>query len=170
MQWKIIYVTVGTTRFGELIDAVASARVLDVLQRRGCQKLVIQYGHGRPVKNSKNILHVYGITIEQYDFKLEMPRTDILTADLIIGHAGAGTCMDILNHGRAGIIVINDRLMDNHQTELAQQLSDEGYLYYSNIEGLAKTMELANLSNLKPYGKSNNMKSFVKYLNEMVEA
>nr|XP_036213235.1 UDP-N-acetylglucosamine transferase subunit ALG13 homolog [Bactrocera oleae] len=149
MQWKIIYVTVGTTRFDELIDAVASARVLDVLQRRGCQKLVIQYGHGRPVKNSKNILHVY---------------------DLIIGHAGAGTCMDILNHGRAGIIVINDRLMGNHQTELAQQLSDEGYLYYSNIEGLAKTMELANLSKLKPYGKSNNMKSFVKYLNEMVEA
>ncbi|XP_039955845.1 UDP-N-acetylglucosamine transferase subunit ALG13 homolog [Bactrocera tryoni] len=170
MQWKIIYVTVGTTRFDELIEAVTSANVLNVLQRRGCQKLVIQYGHGSPVKNTRNILHDYGITIEQYDFKLEVPRTDILNADLIIGHAGAGTCMDILNHGRAGIIVINEKLMDNHQSELAQQLSDEGYLYYSNIEGLAKTMEFANLADLKAYEKSNNMKSFVRYLNEMLAA
>ncbi|XP_011192014.2 UDP-N-acetylglucosamine transferase subunit ALG13 homolog [Zeugodacus cucurbitae] len=168
MQWKVIYVTVGTTRFDELIREVVSARALDVLVRRGCQKLVIQYGHGRPVQNSENILRDYGITVEQYDFKLEMPRTDILNAGLVIGHAGAGTCMDILNHGRAGIIVINDRLMDNHQIELAQQLSDEGYLYYSNIEGLVETIKQANLEELKPYEKRNNMESFVKYLNEMI--
>lgn len=168
MQWKTIYVTVGTTSFDELINEMVSVRVLNVLRRRGCQKLIIQYGHGRPVQNSKNILREYGITIAQYDFKLEMPRADILNADLIIGHAGAGTCMDILNHGKPGIIVINGKLMGNHQAELAQQLSDEGYLYYSNMEGLVETMELANLADLKPYKKINNMNSFVRYLNEMI--
>ncbi|XP_036324568.1 UDP-N-acetylglucosamine transferase subunit ALG13 homolog [Rhagoletis pomonella] len=170
MSFKAIYVTVGTTRFDELVEEVVSAQVLRTLQQRGCRNLIIQYGHGRPVQNTDNIRKAYGIYIEQYDFKLETPRTDILNADLIIGHAGAGTCMDILNHARPGIIVINDRLMDNHQKELAEQLSEEGYLFYCRVQGLAKTIEQADETKLKPYENSNNMHTFVRYLNEMMTA
>ncbi|XP_054743308.1 UDP-N-acetylglucosamine transferase subunit ALG13 homolog [Anastrepha obliqua] len=170
MYFKTIYVTVGTTKFDELINEVVSSRCLHALQQRGCQKLVIQHGHGRPVQNVNHIRQVYGITLEQYDFKLETPRTDILDADLIIGHAGAGTCMDILNHSRPGIIVVNDRLMDNHQKELAQELSKEGYVFYSNVEGLAKIIEQADVTKLQAYEKRNNIPHFVNYLNEMMIA
>ncbi|CAD6993061.1 UDP-N-acetylglucosamine transferase subunit ALG13 homolog [Ceratitis capitata] len=168
MEWRMIYVTVGTTRFEDLVKAIVSDPILRILKQRGCRKLVIQYGHGRPVKNTGRILEEYGITLEQYDFKLETPRSDMVLANLVIGHAGAGTCMDILNHNRAGIIVINDSLMDNHQLELAQQLSEEGYFYYCNVEGLADTLQQANLSFLKPYDKSNNMHRFVRCMNELM--
>ncbi|XP_067617167.1 UDP-N-acetylglucosamine transferase subunit ALG13 [Eurosta solidaginis] len=167
MALKTVYVTVGTTKFPELVNEVVSHRGLLALQKRGCAKLVIQYGQSRPVDDSK-IQQVYGIQMEQYDYKHETPRSDIINADLVIGHAGAGTCMDILHHGRPGIVVINAKLLDNHQKELAQQLCEDGYLYSSSVDQLVSSIERVDLSNLKPYEKGNNMEQFVTYLSEMM--
>ncbi len=56
--------------------------------------------------------------------------TLIFNADLVISHCGAGILLECLRSDHAiCIAVVNDSLMGNHQSELADKLSDEGYIY-----------------------------------------
>ncbi|NXU02378.1 ALG13 transferase, partial [Buphagus erythrorhynchus] len=57
---------------------------------------------------------------------------ELQSADLVISHAGAGSCLETLEKGKPLIVVINDKLMDNHQLELAKQLHRDGYVLYCN--------------------------------------
>ena len=43
-------------------------------------------------------------------------------------YVGAGCISESLGLKKPLIVVINDKLMNNHQRELADQLSEEGYL------------------------------------------
>lgn len=47
-------------------------------------------------------------------------------ADLVVSHAGAGTCLEVCDLGRPLIAVVNSSLMDNHQGELAAALDERG--------------------------------------------
>lgn len=84
------------------------------------------------------------LSYEIYNFKNSL-HDDMEQADLILSHAGAGSIMEGLAHGsridndkhpattpliphKKLVVVINDLLMDNHQTELAEALSKSGYL------------------------------------------
>lgn len=75
----------------------------------------------------------------------------ISSADLIISHAGAGSCLEALEAKKPLIVVTNESLMDNHQIELAEQLYKDGYLYYCTCNTLLKTLQTTNLSKLKPF-------------------
>ena len=44
---------------------------------------------------------------------------------------GSGSVLETLQAGRPMIVVINELLMDNHQLELANQLADDGHLFYA---------------------------------------
>ena len=58
--------------------------------------------------------------------------TLIFSADLVISHCGAGILLECLRSDHATCIaVVNDTLMGNHQSELADQLSSDGYIYQS---------------------------------------
>jgi len=46
----------------------------------------------------------------------------------VICHAGVGTVMETLNANKPIIVVPNPSLMDNHQYELADTLSSQGYV------------------------------------------
>lgn len=54
---------------------------------------------------------------------------EMRSADLILSHAGAGSIMEGLSLGKKVAVVINSRLMHNHQDELAGALEERGYLY-----------------------------------------
>lgn len=45
--------------------------------------------------------------------------------------------------------------MNNHQTELAEQLSDEGYLIHTTVKNLSETLKTFDTSKLKKYEKGN---------------
>ncbi|KFQ01869.1 Putative bifunctional UDP-N-acetylglucosamine transferase and deubiquitinase ALG13, partial [Leptosomus discolor] len=57
---------------------------------------------------------------------------DLERADLVISHAGAGSCLETLEKGKPLIVVINEKLMDNHQLELAKQLHRGGHVLCCN--------------------------------------
>ncbi|EDV30437.1 uncharacterized protein Dana_GF22939 [Drosophila ananassae] len=169
MDLKTVYVTVGTTKFDALVAAITSEPALKALKTRQCQKLIIQHGNSLPLTEDavQLIRDSLGLEIEQYKFRPN--REDIRDADLIIGHAGAGTCMDILNNNKHGLIVINDQLMDNHQWELARQLASENYLYYSKVADLDENLATLDFNALKPYEtQPENLKKFVAAVNELM--
>lgn len=45
---------------------------------------------------------------------------------------GAGSCLETLEKGKPLLVVINEKLMDNHQLELAKQLHRDGHVLYCN--------------------------------------
>ncbi|XP_016952667.1 UDP-N-acetylglucosamine transferase subunit ALG13 homolog [Drosophila biarmipes] len=169
MHLNSVYITVGTTKFDALISAVTSEPALKALQNRKCTRLLIQHGNSQPLTDVETLLisRNYGIHIEQYKFRPNLE--DIKSADLIIGHAGAGTCMDILNNRKHGLIVINDALMDNHQLELAKQLASESYLYYCKVSDLDTHLASLDFGALKPYEtQPENLNKFVSAINELM--
>ena len=52
---------------------------------------------------------------------------------------GAGSVLETLQTGRPLIVVINELLMDNHQLELANQLAEDGHLYYATCRSVSIT-------------------------------
>ncbi|OTF81251.1 UDP-N-acetylglucosamine transferase subunit ALG13-like protein [Euroglyphus maynei] len=73
-------------------------------------------------------------------------------SDLIIGHAGAGTVLQVLRLNKSLLIIINDNLMDNHQKELADELSENNYVKYTDIENFAQTLRQFNIfENVRPF-------------------
>lgn len=75
----------------------------------------------------------------------------VSSADLIISHAGAGSCLEALEAKKPLIVVTNELLMDNHQLELAEQLYKDGYLYYCTCSTLLNTLQTSDLAELKPF-------------------
>lgn len=88
-------------------------------------------------------------------------------ADLIIGHGGAGTCIEVLDLYKPFVVVVNDELADNHQVELAGKLASEGNLLYTTPSELAKTLRNPDLYNLKRFERANP-EIFSKFLNNFL--
>lgn len=130
-------VSVGTTRFDALIDAVLTHDVLQCLAEQADARLLIQYGasqaaipqpsHSTAVFGTQCVCsHAHGVTI--YAFPYTTALGEMLGAsDIVIAHAGAGTILEALRakaHPRV-LIVPNNTLMDDHQRELAGALQDK---------------------------------------------
>ena len=117
-----VFVTVGTTRFEELVEVVDSDAVKAALVSRGYSELVVQYGKGE----YQPCLTPYpGLKQSSYRYKPSL-QEDFASADLVISHAGFGCLIESLGMGKAVLAVINTSLMDNHQVEIAAQLDRLG--------------------------------------------
>lgn len=143
MEFKTVFITVGTTCFEELIDEVNTKDTVEALKKLGCKKLVIQYGRGKTPD-----VAFEGLEVESYSLKSSI-TPDIEAADLVIGHAGAGTCLEVLKAGKPLIVVINDSLMDNHQTELSRALTSQGIVVSCYVPDLTKTLSKFQPQKLK---------------------
>ncbi|XP_022905204.2 UDP-N-acetylglucosamine transferase subunit ALG13 [Onthophagus taurus] len=157
---KQLFVTVGTTNFDKLISTVLQDDFLTTLKCLGFKKLILQFGTGKvPKKDFPDI----EIVFEQY---IEDFQQEIIKADLIISHAGAGTCLEVFRHGKPAVVVINEDLMDNHQLELARQLDKDGFIYYCTCKELNECVK-KDFGGLKKYCKSDGL-SFARYLDKCV--
>lgn len=165
-----IFVTVGTTRFDELVDTLSTENTLEELRKLGCQTLIIQLGHGKELPDSVLTLakSKYGIDCECYRLKPSI-LDDIRCADLVISHAGAGSCIEVLNARKPLVVVVNETLMDNHQIELAEQLYNDGYLLHCTPRTLCETLGKGRdaLATLQEYERGN-VRAFVKRLDDFM--
>lgn len=171
-SFRSVFVTVGTTLFEDLVDVILTDDILALLQSFQCKSLRIQYGAGKRIDATTidRIENQFSIKIDAYDFKANI-LSDITWSDLVISHAGAGSCIEVLTHRKPLIVVVNDKLMHNHQTELAQQLFIDGHLLYCTPNTLTEMLTDLNkkVTSLKPYEPGhNNMQKFVSHLNTLM--
>ncbi|XP_034058799.1 UDP-N-acetylglucosamine transferase subunit ALG13 homolog [Gymnodraco acuticeps] len=156
---KTVFVTVGTTSFDELIESITSPETVQALTALGYERLVLQVGRGSLVPAADSSPHV---TLEAYRFKDSIAE-DIEQADLVISHAGAGSCLESLGAGKSLLVVVNDKLMNNHQLEMARQLHMDSHLLYCTCSTLTETLRTMDLSVLQPFlpGQPKNFAHFL---------
>nr|CAD7404284.1 unnamed protein product [Timema cristinae] len=106
-----------------------------------------------------------GMQMDYYRFKTSITE-DIQEANLVVSHAGAGSCLEVLEARKPLVVVINQQLMNNHQLELAEQLQADEHLFYSSCSNLGTTLELMDLTKLKPFPAGNG-KDFVDFLDSL---
>ncbi|XP_020779212.1 UDP-N-acetylglucosamine transferase subunit ALG13 homolog isoform X2 [Boleophthalmus pectinirostris] len=156
---KTVFVTVGTTSFDELIEAIISPAVVEVLKDRGYEKLILQVGRGTIFPTPETCAQ---ISLETFRYK-DSIADDIKNAHLIISHAGAGSCLEALSAGKPLLVVVNDKLMNNHQLELAKQLHSDSHLLYCTCSTLTATLKTMDISVLQPFllGQPQNFANFL---------
>jgi len=135
-------VTVGSTRFDRLIDQVLTEESADQLNRLGFACLVLQAGSSDyDIKRVDLLRKEYKIDVEIYDYKSSI-KEDIERADVVISHAGAGTCLEVLRANKRLLVVVNDTLMHNHQSELADELSRGNFVVQTSVENIPKSLDI----------------------------
>lgn len=164
MPFENIFVTVGTTQFNALISEICTEDVYNVLKKLGCKTLTIQHGKGKV--NARRLEDFKDIYVKTYELKSTIAK-DVAQADLVISHAGAGSCIEVLRAGKPLLVVVNDQLADNHQVELAEQLCKDGYLFYCTPRHLPQALLSFDASKLKKY-EDGHVKDFVQYLDQFM--
>lgn len=139
-----MFVTVGSTRFDELIERILLDESIEQIIELGFTKLILQvgcssYSETRLEQVRQDCLNKF--EIELYDYKTSI-SDDIEKADVIVGHAGAGTCLETLRSGKRLLIVVNETLMNNHQLELAEQLSQDNYVVQTTVDKFNENLTL----------------------------
>jgi beta-1,4-N-acetylglucosaminyltransferase len=150
---KTLFVTVGSTKFEQLINRILEADLLNLLKVNSIKKIILQVGngvheHGELLDlndSTKEATKFYrdNIEITAYRYKSTI-REDLASADIVISHAGAGSILESLEANKKLIVVVNEKLMNNHQFELAEKMFDLGYLLFTTCDGLLEKIELIN--------------------------
>uniref|UniRef100_A0A2K6KTF8 UDP-N-acetylglucosamine transferase subunit ALG13 n=1 Tax=Rhinopithecus bieti TaxID=61621 RepID=A0A2K6KTF8_RHIBE len=153
---KCVFVTVGTTSFDDLIACVSAPDSLQKIESLGYNRLILQIGRGTVVPEP---FSTESFTLDVYRYKDSL-KEDIGKADLVISHAGAGSCLEALEKGKPLVVVINEKLMNNHQLELAKQHCFRccGYIL-STLPGLLQSMDLST-PKCYPPGQPENFLHF----------
>ena len=156
MSEKQILITVGTTKFENLIKAIDNKKFYEMLINAGFTKIIIQKGYGEYIpQNYKTFENQIKIQISEIINHFE----DVIkSSELIISHGGAGIILESLKNKKKVIVCVNDELMDNHQIELATSLHENNYVYYcKNLQNIVEDAEklISNSVKLIDYPEFN---------------
>jgi beta-1,4-N-acetylglucosaminyltransferase len=146
-------ITVGTTKFENLIKNIDKEEFYKFLDDNGFTKLVIQKGHGDYLASKFNNLKFKNLVVEQHNLMSNF-ETVVKESDYIISHAGAGNILEGLKNKKHLIIIVNDTLMDNHQIELAEALEKDNYIsYIKNVADIIPNVQqiITNKNKLTSY-------------------
>ncbi|KAM7272493.1 hypothetical protein ACFE04_027156 [Oxalis oulophora] len=165
---RTVFVTVGTTCFDKLVRAVDAQHVKQELWTRGFTHLLIQIGRGTYIPTK-----TVGDGVLNVDYFTFSPTIadHLRSASLVISHAdatispcqsfelpcndtttsGSGSIFESLRLGKPLIVVVNEDLMDNHQSELAEELAEMKHLYCARPQSLHQTIAEMNLDSLLRY-------------------
>ena len=149
----IVFVTVGTTKFPELIEQVSSRNFIAHLEQIGATELLIQHG-----SSSCSLSESSKIRATCFDYSSSIAE-HIANADLVISHAGSGTILERLHtgNGRRLVVVVNENLMDNHQIELCTKLHQLEHLQACfRVENLCDAIRECMSRTFKPYPKPDD--------------
>ncbi|XP_072932885.1 UDP-N-acetylglucosamine transferase subunit ALG13 [Epargyreus clarus] len=160
--YKKIFITVGTTRFDLLCEYILMPSVLKALRKLGCKEITFQVGNS-DIETGE--YEKEDIKVCLYRFK-DSIKADIENADLVISHAGAGSCLETLGAKKPLLVVVNEDLMNNHQLELAEKLQVDGHLYYCTCDTLENTLETVDFELLVPFPKADPS-LFIKCMDNM---
>ncbi|KAF5180160.1 Udp-n-acetylglucosamine transferase subunit alg13-like protein [Thalictrum thalictroides] len=146
---KMVFVTVGTTCFDALVKAVDTQEVKEELFKKGYTHLLIQMGRGSfiPTKSAGGL---GCLAVDYFTFSSSI-ADNLKSASLVISHAGSGSIFETLRLGKPLIVVVNEDLMDNHQSELAEELAERKHLYCAHPQALYSTIADMNVDALLPY-------------------
>jgi beta-1,4-N-acetylglucosaminyltransferase len=138
-----IFITVGTTEFDQLIEAIDNLEFLVVLRDKGFTKLTIQLGRGTYEPSCLlNEASRLGIELDVFRFKPTLDE-DMSTADLIVSHCGAGSILEAVKNRKLLVVVVNETLQDNHQTDLADAMTAAGCCYSTSPQHIVRTLREA---------------------------
>ncbi|KAF7554195.1 hypothetical protein G7046_g6879 [Stylonectria norvegica] len=158
---RLCLVTVGATvGFKELTESVLEPSFWQFLRFKGFTELHIQCGPDVPWASARLASRKDEVptnfNVEVFDVRKNLLKEEMSICKsiqgkrrqgLIISHAGTGTILDAWKLGIPIIVVPNTRLLDDHQTELAQHLAKEGYATMSTAssEDLQGAIDKAEL-------------------------
>ncbi|XP_058780680.1 uncharacterized protein LOC131654761 [Vicia villosa] len=145
---RVVFVTVGTTSFDALVRAMDSENVKKELFAKGYTNLLIQIGRGSflPTKSERE----GSLAVDYFTFSSSI-ADHLRSASLVISHAGSGSIFETLRLRKPLIVVVNEDLMDNHQSELADELANRKHLYCASPHTLHQTISDMDLNSLLPY-------------------
>ncbi|KAH9422524.1 transferase [Dermatophagoides pteronyssinus] len=165
-KYRKIFITVGTTRFDRLIESLLMPNVISALQQIGCEQLTIQYGRYNDLDQLNLFQMLPNISVKLFDYDYKSFEKYLQNSDLIIGHAGAGTVLEVLRMNKSLLIIINNDLMDNHQQELADELAENNYVQCTDIENFPNILRKFNTKNIRPFPIHNPLlfRNFIQNL------
>ncbi|GAB3037695.1 PssE/Cps14G family polysaccharide biosynthesis glycosyltransferase [Bowmanella dokdonensis] len=131
-----VFVTVGTTRFDELFEALYQ-------EKKPNWKLVCQTANPA-IFYPEMICFDYANDIDKY----------IEVADVVVTHAGAGSVYSLLEKNKKLVVVPNLYRIDKHQSDLAEYVHKERYaISCFNMSDLGDCIELARTFQSQKYRK-----------------
>lgn len=112
----MIFVTVGTIHFDPLIHRVDETVGRGIVR----DEVILQIGFGGSYVPRHCRYIRSAPTLESFE----------RSADLVVGHGGTGTTLEVLNMGKPLISVPNPALSDDHQREFLEALEAAGLVTY----------------------------------------
>jgi beta-1,4-N-acetylglucosaminyltransferase len=165
------FITIGATaHFTQLLTSALSPSFLSKLSEYEYTHLTLQAGPDASLIDEwvqkpqlQSHLSEVGLTVRSFDYNRvgltgemilcrKRARGDPLATALgepealrregvVICHAGAGTVLDALRLSVPIIVVPNPSLLDDHQTELAEELESQGYVIHGQLEELGEALD-----------------------------
>jgi beta-1,4-N-acetylglucosaminyltransferase len=133
----VIFVTVGTTGFDELVQQI------DHLVKDSHEEFIIQVGPGTYLPRNCQYFR-YESSLDSY----------FESANVVVSHGGLATVTEVLATGKP-LVAVEDHIQpDRHQQEILRVWNEEGYLLWcEDMTTILECIQLAKSMRFVPYSR-----------------